>query len=185
WFIKPLVELIGDFTSGSSSKPLKAGNIRVGVLICFESVFPGLARRETAEGANLLVNMTNDAWYGKSSAPQHSWAMTVLRAVENRRSLVRAANTGISGFVKPTGEISAESALFTQEALAGNVPLLKEQTIFVQGGHWFGLACLALTGFFLLQYLWLAKKQQKEIFRRKQELLRQQKSGSRSGGAAH
>lgn len=144
WFLKPVVELIGDFTPGTSSAPLQAEKIRAGVLICFESVFPEIARRETAAGANLLVTLTNDAWYGRSSAPVHSWAMTVLRAVENRRSMVRAANTGISGFVGPTGDIRAESPLFAEDALTDSLPLLTEQTVFVRGGHWFGPACLAL-----------------------------------------
>jgi apolipoprotein N-acyltransferase len=168
WFVKPLVELVGDFTPGDSSKPLEAGGIRAGVLICFESIFPDIARRTAEEGANLLVSMTNDAWYGQSSAPQHSWAMTVLRAVENRRSLVRAANTGISGFVLPTGAVSRESGLFTAEALTDTVPLLTEQTVFAQGGHWFGHACLALTGLFLFGRIWACSKQRRQkILRRK------------------
>ncbi|WP_417908730.1 apolipoprotein N-acyltransferase [Candidatus Electronema sp. PJ] len=178
WFIRPLVELVGDFTPGNSFKPLDADKIKAGALICFESIFPNIARQETAEGANLLVSLTNDAWYGKSSAPQQSWAMTILRAVENRRSLVRAANTGISGFVAPTGAVSRKSDLFTEEALTDNVALMTGQTVFGLGGHWFGTACLAFTGLLLLQYLWLAKKQRKKIFQRKQELLRQQQGGS-------
>jgi apolipoprotein N-acyltransferase len=144
WFLKPIAELIGDFTPGTSSAPLRAEKIRAGVLICFESVFPEIARRETAEGANLLVTLTNDAWYGRSSAPVHSWAMTVLRAVENRRSMVRAANTGISGFVGPSGDILGESPLFVANTLTDSVPLMTEQTVFVQGGHWFGTVCLAM-----------------------------------------
>lgn len=162
WFIKPLVELVGDFTPGNSSKPLEAGKIRAGMLICFESIFPSIARRTTAAGANLLVSLTNDAWYGKSSAPQHSWAMTVMRAVENRRGLVRAANTGISGFVAPTGAISGESGLFTAEALVGSVPLMTEQTFFVQGGYWFGSFCLSLTGLLLLSRVFIARHQRRK-----------------------
>jgi apolipoprotein N-acyltransferase len=177
WFIKPLVELVGDFTPGRSSKPLEAGRVRAGILICFESIFPEIARRTTAAGANLLVSLTNDAWYGKSSAPQHSWAMTVMRAVENRRGLVRAANTGISGFVAPSGAISGESGLFTAEALTGNVPLMTGQTLFVQGGHWFGPFCLALTSLFLLGRALLARKRRQEISRRQRALRTQQKSG--------
>ncbi|XOF35319.1 MAG: apolipoprotein N-acyltransferase [Candidatus Electrothrix sp. YB6] len=144
WFVRPLVELIGDFTPGESVEPLEAGNLRAGVLICFESAFPDIARRETAAGANLLVNMTNDAWYGESSAPHHSWAMTVLRAVENRRGLVRAANTGISGVVEPTGKIRQQTPLFTDEVIHDQLPLLNRQTVFVRGGYRFGSLCLAL-----------------------------------------
>ncbi len=144
WFIKPLVEMVGDFTAGSSFKPLHAGKIKAGVLICFESIFPEIARREVVEGGNLLVNLTNDAWYGRSSAPHHSFAMSVLRAVENRRSLVRAANTGISGFVEPTGVIRKQSEIFMPAALAETVPLFTALTIFTRGGHWFGAICLIM-----------------------------------------
>ncbi|WP_417913565.1 apolipoprotein N-acyltransferase [Candidatus Electronema sp. JM] len=162
WFIKPLVELIGDFTPGESSKPLEAGHIKAGVLICFESIFPNIARNTTAEGANLLVNLTNDAWYGRSSAPQQSWAMTVLRAVENRRSLVRAANTGISGFIAPTGEVIQQSSLFTEAYRRESVPLLTGQTFFVQGGYWFGPVCLLLTGYLLIHAVWMARKRRQK-----------------------
>ncbi len=159
WFIKPLVELIGDFTPGNSFKPLDAGTIQAGVLICFESIFPDIARQETREGANLLVNLTNDAWYGESSAPYHSWAMTVFRAVENRRSLVRAANTGISGFVSPTGKILQETHLFQAMASSAKMPLLTQHSIFTSGGYHFAILCLALIPILLY---FSARKQRKE-----------------------
>jgi apolipoprotein N-acyltransferase len=164
WFVKPLVELAGDFTPGTSSDPLEVPHTRIkaGVLICFESIFPYIAQREVTAGANLLVNLTNDAWYGRSSAPYHSWAMTVLRAVENRRSMVRAANTGISGFVKPTGVIHAESPLFTQEAMTAKVALLNEKTVFSRGGHRFGMLCLMLIPLFVF----FAKVQELQTLRR-------------------
>lgn len=149
WFLKPIVELIGDFTPGDSFTPLDAEKIQVGVLICFESIFPDIARQEVFEGANLLVNLTNDAWYGRSSAPYHSWAMTVFRAVENRRSLVRAANTGISGFVSPEGEVHKETPLFTAQATSMRMPLLTGHTIFMRGGYRFGALCLILIPVFL------------------------------------
>ncbi|MCI5139876.1 MAG: apolipoprotein N-acyltransferase, partial [Candidatus Electrothrix sp. AR1] len=134
--------------------------IRAGVLICFESIFPDIARQEAVKGANLLVNLTNDAWYGESSAPYHSWAMTVFRAVENRRSLVRAANTGISGFVPPTGEILKEAPLFKVQAITASIPLLTGHTVFMRGGYRFGVLCLALIPFLL--YLSAFKKQKKQ-----------------------
>ena len=94
-FLAPLVEAAGDFSRGTIGEPLKVGSIMAGVLICYESIFPSISRTWVENGANVIVNLTNDAWYGKSSAPYQSWAMTVLRAVETRRSLVRSANTGI------------------------------------------------------------------------------------------
>ena len=149
-FLEPLVVSVGNFSAGSFFRPLAIGKIKAGVLICFESIFPDIARREVEAGSNLLINLTNDAWYGRSSAPYHSLAMAVFRAVETRRALVRSANTGISGFVEPTGVIRAQSQLFVPAALTTVVPLCLQQTIFTRGGHWFGVFCLALILPFLL-----------------------------------
>lgn len=131
----PLVESIGDFTPGGPGVPISCQNARIGVLICFESIFPELAGKWVERGANLLVNITNDAWFGRSSAPWQHLSMAVLRAVENRRSLVRAANTGISGFVDPLGRLIKTSPLFTQRFLTADVPLFEEKTLFVRFGR--------------------------------------------------
>ena len=145
FFLAPLVENSGDFSSGASARPLVLGDqLRLGVLICFESIFPDIARTEVREGANLLVNLTNDAWYGRTSAPYQSLAMAVFRAVENRRSLVRAANTGISALVEPGGRIIASTAIFTPAVLSGTMPVLELQTICMRGGYMFGPICLVL-----------------------------------------
>jgi apolipoprotein N-acyltransferase len=100
-----------------------------------------MGRRWVETGANVLVNLTNDAWYGKSSAPYHSMAMTVLRAVETRRSIVRSANTGISGFIDPLGRVEGASDIFVPWSGAKTVPLLEMTTIFVRWGYLFGPFC--------------------------------------------
>jgi len=143
-FLEPLVKNVGDFTPGGSVTPLTDGPMRLGVLICFESIFPDLARQWAVSGANLLVNLTNDAWYGRSSAPYQSFAMVVFRAVETRRSLVRAANTGISGFVDPLGRIIDQSPVFQALSLTANVPICDDMTPFVCFGYHFAPACLVL-----------------------------------------
>ncbi len=143
-FLEPLVESIGDFTPGDSSAPLEAGTLRLGVLICFESIFPDIARKEVMAGANLLVNLTNDAWYGRSSAPYHSLAMAVFRAVENRRSLVRAANTGISGFIDPLGRVRPLSPLFSPWSAREQVVMYEGKTVFSRFGYRLGPVCLAI-----------------------------------------
>ena len=140
-FPKPLVETMGNFSSGISSKPLSVGKIKAGVLICYESIFPDLARREVRAGANLLVNITNDAWFGRSSAPVQHFSMAVLRAVENRRSLARCANTGISGFIDPAGRIISTTPLFETCFKAAEMPLLNNITFFNRYGHNFALCC--------------------------------------------
>ena len=143
-FLEPLVVSVGDFAAGTSTAPLQLGPMRLATLICYESIFPEIARQAVLGGGNLLVNLTNDAWYGRSSAPYQSMAMAVFRAVENKRSLIRAANTGISGFVDPLGRVLDRSELFVETALTGRVPILEQPTVFSRGGYLFGPACCGL-----------------------------------------
>ncbi len=106
-FLETIVP-IGDFFPGAEHTVFtlpRAADIHFGVLICFEDVFPGLSRRLAREGADFLVNMTNDAWFGKTSSPYQHLSASVFRAVENRLPVVRCANTGVSGFVSPAGKI--------------------------------------------------------------------------------
>ncbi|MFW2366394.1 MAG: apolipoprotein N-acyltransferase [Desulforhopalus sp.] len=143
-FLAPLVEAVGDFSFGTIDRPLSWLGAKAGVLICFESVFPELSRRWVNRGANVLINLTNDAWYGKSSAPYQSLAMSVLRAVESRRSLVRSANTGVSAFISPSGKIIDRSEIFVPWAAAVDVVLLEEETVWVRYGYLFAPGCLIL-----------------------------------------
>jgi apolipoprotein N-acyltransferase len=115
----------------------------VGVSICYEAIFPHLVRRFTAAGADLLVNVTNDGWYGSTSAPYQHVAMARLRAVESGRSLVRAANTGISVIVDPRGRLIAASRLLERRAVVADVPLAAETTPYARWGDVFGWSCLA------------------------------------------
>ncbi len=144
-FLAPLVETVGQMSPGTIDKPLITGQIKAGVLICFESVFPDLARNWTKSGANLLVNLTNDAWYGRSNAPYHTLAMTILRAVENRKSLVRSANTGISAFIEPSGKVTTQGPIFEKWARAEKVGLYPGNTIFTSWGYLFAPICFTIT----------------------------------------
>ncbi|MHB1348430.1 MAG: apolipoprotein N-acyltransferase [Desulfobulbaceae bacterium] len=152
FFLRPLVESVGNFKPGDRSEPLPAGSMQLAPLICYESIFPALARQSVAQGANLLVNLTNDAWYGRSSAPHHSFAMATLRAVETRRTLVRAANTGISGFITPLGRVARQGPLFEPLALSEEIPLFTGKTMFVRFGYLFAPLCLLLAS----TIFWLA-----------------------------
>lgn len=117
FFVNRLVPAAGDFSAGAEIKPLKTGSLSAGVLICFEAIFPDLARTHVKGGANILVNLTNDAWFGMTSAPYQHLCMAVFRAIENRMPVIRAANTGISALIEPTGKIALRSALFQTEVL--------------------------------------------------------------------
>ncbi len=146
FFLGPLVQAVADFSPGTTLRPIPCQNSSLGVLICFESIFPDLARKQTEAGAGLLVVLTNDAWYGRTSAPWQHMAMAVFRAVENRRSLARSANTGVSGFVDPLGRMLQLSPLFEEYSASQDLPLLQSTTFFAgMGGHWAGMACLVLT----------------------------------------
>ncbi len=143
-FLAPLVEAAGDFSVGKIEQPLVWKDSRIGVLICFESVFPEISRKWVLAGANMLVNLTNDAWYGRSSAPHHSLAMAVFRSVETRRSLVRSANTGISAFINPLGRVESRSELFQSYGFSADVSLFEETTFWTRYGYLFGPLCFFL-----------------------------------------
>jgi apolipoprotein N-acyltransferase len=120
-FVHRLVVAAGDFSSGTESGLLKMTDGTAGALICYEAIFPDLARMEAMKGADFFVVLSNDAWFGETSAPYQLMIMSVFRAVENRRPLIRATNTGFSGFVDPFGRITSESDLFTGAILTGEV----------------------------------------------------------------
>ena len=141
-FINKLVVGVGDFQSGKGYYPLNIGNHKLGVLICYEGIFPKASRIYKQGGANLLVNITNDAWFGKTSAPFQHLSMTVFRAVENRLFLVRSANTGISAIIDPTGTIVEQSELFTSAIVKGTVKFINKKTVYSTYGDSFVLICI-------------------------------------------
>jgi apolipoprotein N-acyltransferase len=109
FFVNRLVHAAGDFEPGQRLAPLAFRDLAVGVLICFEGIFPELARAQAKKGARILVNITNDAWFGMTSAPHQHLMMTIFRAVETGLPLLRAANTGITAVVGPDGRIQSMS----------------------------------------------------------------------------
>ncbi len=142
-FLGKMVEQVGDFSSGRKGSTVDLNGHSIGVLICYELIFPYLSRAEVINGAGLLVNMTNDAWYGRTGAPYQHFSMAVFRAIENRRALVRAANTGISGFIDPAGRVTGQTPLFEDAVMTKSVPVLKELTFYTRFGDIFALACVA------------------------------------------
>jgi apolipoprotein N-acyltransferase len=114
------------------------------VAICYEVIFPGLVRDFVRRGASFLVTITNDGWYGTSSAPYQHWAQAVLRAVENRRYLLRAATTGISGIVDPFGRVIDRSRLMTPAVLTGTISPSGRLSLYTKTGDVLPLAGLTL-----------------------------------------
>ena len=151
FFLEKLVVGIGDFEVGTGNLILTLPQqedrpiLHFGVAICFEVIFPDLVRRMAKEGADFLVTITNDAWFGDSVAPYQHFGMVVLRAVENRLAFARAANTGISGFIAPTGHVIDTTPIFTQQALTEKIPLGTTASLYSQFGDVFAWACVILT----------------------------------------
>ena len=143
-FINRLVHAAGDFTPGKQKDPLQYRNIAAGTLICFEGIFPELSRSQVNNGANILINVTNDAWYGMTSAPHQHLCMAIFRAVENKRWLIRSANTGISAFVDPYGRVAKKGSLFDEEVLTQEIQTIPSLTIYNQYGDFFVFIILAI-----------------------------------------
>jgi apolipoprotein N-acyltransferase len=141
-FSAKLVQESGDFTPGQEYALGPVDGHPVAAFICYEAIFPDLVREFAHRGAQLLVNITNDGWYGRTSAPYQHFAMAKFRAVENERYLVRAANTGISAVVDPYGRVLAGTELFERTVLVRDVPLLARSTFYSRHGDLFAWACL-------------------------------------------
>jgi apolipoprotein N-acyltransferase len=114
----------------------------LGAFICYEAIFPELVRGFAVRGADLLVNITNDGWYGRTSAPYQHMAMAAFRAVESGKYLVRAANTGFTAVVDPRGRVVVRSALFDRTEVTREVPLVSGTTFYVRHGDVFAWSCL-------------------------------------------
>ncbi len=150
FFLDKLVVGIGDFQPGQDPTLLSipygqdGRQVRFGIAICYEVIFPDLVRRLAEGGANFLVTITNDAWFGNTVAPYQHFGMVVFRAVENRLSFARAANTGISGLIDPTGRILTATPVFTEQAITGAIPLGAPSTLYTQFGDVFARGCVII-----------------------------------------
>ena len=144
YFVSPLVERMAEFAPGASMVVLPVGPHTINTAICYEVVYPSLIREAVAAGSQLLTTITNDAWYGQSSAPYQHFALASMRAIEQGRYLARAANTGISGVVDPYGRVVQQSAIFEQAGLVENVRILTTRTIYSRVGDVIAYLSIAL-----------------------------------------
>ncbi len=145
FFIAPLVEGASDFSPGSDVTLLPVGRHRMSTAICYEIVYPPLAGEAARKGSQLLSTITNDAWYGTSSAPYQHFTQSAMRAVEQGRYLIRSANTGISGIIDPYGRVLVKSDLFVRTTIEGQARFLDGLTIYGRTGDVFAYACALLT----------------------------------------
>jgi apolipoprotein N-acyltransferase len=151
-FLSPLVGGFASFAAGTEVVMLPVNGHKVSTAICYEVIFPHLAREAVASGSELLTTITNDAWYGQTSAPYQHFALASMRAIEQGRYLVRAANTGISGAVDPYGRVVEKSAIFEQTGLVVDVRFLQGHTIYSQIGDVAAFTSMAVTALALVTF---------------------------------
>ena len=156
FFVRAIASAVGKTLPGNILEPLVTTSGKLGMLICYEDIFPQIARTLTKEGADMLAVITNDAWFGNSSAAYQHMAFSVFRAVETHRSVVRAANTGVSAIIAPWGEVMDASSIFKTETLRGRVLLRYDTSTYVKYGDWFAWLIVALSIVFVI--LALGKK---------------------------
>jgi len=150
-FVGPLVQAIGrGFDAGDTMTLLPLGDHHVSTAICYEIIYPDLVRRFVLEGSELLTTITNDSWFGSTSAPYQHFEQASMRAIEEGRYLVRSANTGVSGIVDPYGHVLARTDIFHPAVVVGEVRLLKVRTIYSRIGDVFAYASTVLTAALLL-----------------------------------
>jgi apolipoprotein N-acyltransferase len=142
---------VGNIAAGKETVIFRLPRGRFGVLVCFEVIFPELCRANVRTGADFMLTITNDAWFGRTSAPLQHLTQVSFRAIENRVWFVRAANTGISAFIDPWGRIKKSSDLFTSEILADEIGFkTRALTFYTKHGDLFALACLSLALAFVI-----------------------------------
>ena len=174
FFLDKMVEGIGDFEAGTgptvltlTPKPRSASAdntgttpkpISFGVAICYEVIFPNLVRQFAANGAEFLVTVTNDAWFGRSAAPAQHFAMVVFRSVENHLAFARAANTGISGFIDPFGRIVEATPIFTEQTVRTTMQVWRTETFYSRHGDVFAYGCVIICALLFLFGLFRTKE---------------------------
>jgi apolipoprotein N-acyltransferase len=146
---------VSDFDTIS---PGDSNVVGVGAMICFESIFPNLAREYRKLGSNMLAVVTNDAWFGNSTQPYHHFQTAIYRAIENRISVVQSANSGVSGFIDPVGRTLHSSEVFVAAKHTIDVPINNQVTLYTHLGDWLGNLSLILSIFLYIYSLYISKR---------------------------
>ncbi len=157
-FAGGLTKEVGQFDHGTSHRPIDAGDDRVGIFICYESIFPDEVRQSAAEGANVFVNISNDGWYGDSGAYAQHLNQTRMRAIENDRWLLSATDTGVTAAIDPWGRIASSIPRKERAALTAHYALTSVTTFYTRHGDWFAYACAIISIGALLERFTLANR---------------------------
>ena len=157
-FITKLAGGIGDFLPGKEIVVMETPFAKIGNVICYEIIFPGLVRKFVDRGADVLVTITNDAWFGHTSAPYQHFSMAVFRAIENRVPVARAANTGISGFIDSRGRILDKSNIFVEAVMNGEITVGDKKSFYTKYGDIFVYICIISAVLLIAVRLFSARK---------------------------
>jgi apolipoprotein N-acyltransferase len=160
-FARSLTHEVGAFARGNDRGPLQAGAAKLGVFICYESSFPSEVREFAALGAQVFINVSNDAWFGNSGAPEQHLNMARMRAVENGRWLLRDTNTGITAAIDPLGRVVAQTPMGVRMAIVAPYALRAETTFYTRYGDWFPIGCaiISIVGLLFRRRFNLAKRE--------------------------
>ena len=169
FFLHKLVTGIGDFGRGRVATVFREDGYRFSVMICYEVIFPAEVREFTRAGAEFLANITNDAWFGESGAPYQHLAMAAIRAVENGSYLVRAANTGVSAVIAPTGAILAQTPLFVETGFVGTIHRRVGETPYTRYGDALAWGCMVFLAGYGVALLWVSVMRPRAARRRAQQ----------------
>jgi len=160
-FAGGLTKEVGEFEKGTSRKPLDAGTSRLGVFICYESVFPDEVRHFADQGADVFVNISNDGWYGDSGAYAQHLNQTRMRAIENNRWLLSATDTGVTASIDPWGRVVAQIPRKERTALLAPYALTSVTTFYTRHGDWFAYVCAIISSGALLARFAFSKNRKK------------------------
>jgi apolipoprotein N-acyltransferase len=144
-FAGGLTKEVGDFTPGLARSPLQAGDQKLGIFICYESIFPDEIRQFAKNGAQVLINISNDGWYGDSGAYAQHLNQARMRAIENDRWLLRDTNTGVTAAIDPLGRITQSAPRKVRTALTANYSLISDTTFYTRHGDWLAYACAIIS----------------------------------------
>ncbi|HLM98918.1 MAG TPA: apolipoprotein N-acyltransferase [Bryobacteraceae bacterium] len=144
-FAKKISSEVGDYVPGSKVVVLPVGEHKISTFICYESVFPSFVRQFAADGAELLVNVSNDSWFGRSAARQQHLKIVRMRAAENRRWLLRSTNDGVTATIDPAGRLLGTLPNYVQAASRTGYSYVKETTFYTRYGDWFPLLCAIIS----------------------------------------
>jgi apolipoprotein N-acyltransferase len=153
FFVDKLVAGIGDYLPGTQYITAETEFGSFAPMICYEIIFPGLVRKFYSKNGDFIVNVTNDAWFGKTAGPYQHFSMAVFRAIENRKPVMRSANTGISGFIDSNGRILARTELFQKQVLSGEIKTDSTVSFYSRYGDLFIYFCIVIAAILFINLL--------------------------------